>query len=63
MKVTILTGQAAIDHWRHNGGKLCRYKDATGPAKEGLTIEQAEEIASHDSRLIYLEWVERDADL
>ena len=55
LTISILHGQAAIEHWRKHGGTLCRYRDSTGPAREGLTIEQAEEIAEHDPRLIYLE--------
>jgi hypothetical protein len=55
LTISILHGQAAIEHWRKHGGALCRYRDSTGPALEGLTIEQAEEIAERDPTLIYLQ--------
>ena len=55
LTITMIHGHAAIERARQHGGLLCRYKDSTGPAREGLTIEQAEEIAERDPRLIYLQ--------
>ncbi len=55
LTISILHGHAAIERAKQHGGVLCRYKDSTGPSREGLTIEQAEEIAERDPRLIYLQ--------
>jgi hypothetical protein len=58
MKVDTYVGQAAIEYAKAHNLTLSRYRDKTGPAKDGLTIEQAQEIAEHDSSLIYLTVVE-----
>ncbi len=58
MKVSTYTGQAAIDYAQEHNLTLSRYRDITGPAKDGLTVEQAQEIAQRDVNLIYLTVVE-----
>ena len=58
MRVTTYTGQAAIDYAQAHNLPLSRYRDITGPAKDGLTVEQAQEIAQRDVNLIYLTVVE-----
>lgn len=51
---THYAGHAAIAYAKAHGLLLSRYRDATGPARDGLTVEQAEEIAQRDPILIYL---------
>lgn len=48
------SGYAAIAYARAHKLLLSRYHDSTGPARKGLTVEQAEEIAQRDPGLIYL---------
>ena len=54
MKCDHYTGHAAIAYATAHKLRLSRYKDATGPAREHLTVEEAEEIAQRDPSLIYL---------
>ena len=58
MQVIVHVGQEAINAARERGLTLCRYRDKTGPAREGLTVAEAQEIAQRDSSLIYLTVVE-----
>ena len=60
MKVTHLHGEEAIAYAREHGLWLSRYKDSTGPSREGLSPDEAQEIASRDPTLIYLDVVERE---
>jgi len=62
VKVDTYTGHKAIEYAKAHNLTLSRYRDITGPAKDGLTIEQAEEIAERDSSLIYLTVVEGRED-
>lgn len=52
---TRLHGAAAIDYAARYGVSLCKYNDPTEDAREGLSIEEAREIASADSSLIWCE--------
>ena len=54
MTVTTYLGAEAIAYARAHNLTLSWYRDITGPAKEGLTVAQAEEIAERDPSLIYL---------
>lgn len=54
MTATTYHGLEAIAYAREHGLCLSRYRDTSGPARDGLTVEEAEEIAARDSRLIYL---------
>ena len=51
---SILTGHAAIDHAIATGATLNKYADPTEPAREGLTVDEAREIASEDPLLIWI---------
>lgn len=57
-----LTGYDAIDYARAEGLKLNKYADPTEGPRQGLTPEEAEEIAHEDPSLIWLE-VEAPASL
>lgn len=57
-----LTGYDAIDYARAEGLALNKYADPTEGARQGLTPEEAEEIAWDDPSLIRLE-VEAPANL
>lgn len=50
-----LTGQQAIDYARDNGTTLNKYADPTEEAREGLTADEAQEVASEDPELIWTE--------
>lgn len=52
---TVLTGHDALDHARQHGLLLGKYADPTEDAREGLSVEEAEEIASEDPSLIWIE--------
>lgn len=54
---TRLRGQYAIEHASQHGGTLCKYADPTEGAREGLTVEEAEDVAREDEGLIYLDIV------
>jgi len=60
--MTKLTGYDAIEYARAEGLKLNKYSDPTEGAREGLTPEEAAEIAWEDPSLIWLE-VEAPASL
>jgi len=49
-----LTGYAAIEAAEADPSIIiCKYNDPTEPAREGLTVEEAREVASEDDGLIY----------
>lgn len=48
-----LTGAAAIEYAMLSGVSLHKYADPTEDAREGLTVEEATEIASLDAGLIW----------
>lgn len=52
--VTPYFGADAIAYAKAHGMLLNRYGDSTGPAREGLSVAEAEEIAARDPALIYL---------
>jgi hypothetical protein len=50
-----LTGHEAIEFKRANPeAKLCKYADPIDDAREDISVEDAEEIASEDPSLIYV---------
>lgn len=51
---TPLTGHDAIDHAEANGLTLSKYADPTEGAREGLSIEDAREVAAEDPNLIWV---------
>lgn len=55
-----LTGSAAIAYAESHDLSLSKYADPTDGAREGLTVEQAREIAAGDLGLIYLDVTLRD---
>jgi hypothetical protein len=55
MAITIrLTGTDAIDYAAASDGTLCMRDEATGVERIGVSVSEAEEIASLDPELIYL---------
>jgi hypothetical protein len=53
--MTNLTGHEAIEFKRANPeAKLSKYADPTEDAREDISVEDAEEIASEDPSLIYV---------
>ena len=50
----IITGQAAIDHAEQSGLTLNKYADPIEEARDGLTIDEAEEVARVDASLIWI---------
>jgi hypothetical protein len=50
-----LTGIEAIDYARENDLTLNKYADPTEEARTGLSIEEAEEVATEDPSLIWIE--------
>lgn len=50
-----LTGRDAIEHARLHGLTLSKYQDPTDGSRDGLGVEDAEEIAREDPSLIYLD--------
>lgn len=49
-----LTGHDAIAFAESNGVTLSKYHDPIEGAREGLTVEEAKEVAAEDPSLIYL---------
>lgn len=50
-----LTGRDAIAFATINGLTLNKYEDPTKEAREGLTVEEANDVARYDHNLIWLE--------
>jgi len=50
-----LTGTEAIDYARENDLTLNKYADPTEDGRSGLTPEEAEEVATEDPSLIWIE--------
>ena len=50
-----LTGHEAIEHAEAYGLTLSKYADPVEGAREGLTVEEATEIAREDPGLVYLD--------
>jgi hypothetical protein len=54
-KMKTLIGYEAIDFKRANPeAKLCKYADSVEGAREDISLDDAEEIASEDPSLIYV---------
>lgn len=53
--MTRLKGQAAIERAERDGLTLCKFSDPIEGAREGLSVEEAREIARQDPSLIYLD--------
>jgi hypothetical protein len=53
-KMKTLRGIEAIEYAEKNGLRLSKYADPTEDAREGLTVDEAREIAREDANLIYL---------
>jgi hypothetical protein len=45
---------SAIVHAHETDGLICSYADPTAPAREGLTVEEAQDIAREDCSLVYV---------
>lgn len=56
-----LTGMQAIEAAEAMGLKLNKYADPTEDAREGLTVDEAREIARVDASLIYVDVDDRRA--
>lgn len=52
-----ITGLDAIEHAELHGLKLNKYADPTEDAREGLTVDEARDIAAEDASLIWVEEV------
>ncbi|HSH28633.1 MAG TPA: hypothetical protein VK971_01900 [Thiohalobacter sp.] len=52
--ISIITGYDAIEYAEQHGLTLGKYADPTEDAREGLTPDEAREIAAEDPSLIYL---------
>lgn len=50
-----VTGREAIELARATGRTLNKYTDPTEEAREGLSVEEAEQIAKEDPSLIWLD--------
>lgn len=50
-----LTGIEAIEYAAANSMTLSKYTDPTEESREGLSVEEAREVAKEDPSLIYLE--------
>lgn len=50
-----LSGYEAIEYAERCGLKLNKYNDPTEPAREGLTVEEAEQVADEDPGLIWID--------
>ena len=50
-----LTGRQAIEYAEQTGAVLCSYTDPTADGREGLTPDEAREIAAQDPSLVYCE--------
>lgn len=49
-----ITGFAAIEYAEEHGLTLGKYTDPTEEAREGLSVDEAREIADEDPSLIYV---------
>lgn len=54
MTTTILTGREAIKAAEERGLALNKYADPVEEAREGLTVEEARQIAHEDPSLVYV---------
>lgn len=50
----ILEGYAAIDYATEHNLTLSKYADPIEDAREGLTADEARQVAAEDANLIYL---------
>ena len=50
-----ITGLDAIDYADRNGLALNKYADPTEPAREGLSVDEAHDVALEDPSLIWLD--------
>lgn len=55
LPMTTLTGHEAIEHATKHGLTLSKYADPVDDARNGLTVEEAEEIADEDPSLIWID--------
>ena len=53
--IKTITGLDAIAHAEAHGLPLSKYADPTEGAREGLTVDEAREVAAEDASLIYLQ--------
>ena len=53
--ITTITGLDAINHAAEHGLTLSKYSDPVEDAREGLTVDEAREVATEDASLIYLQ--------
>lgn len=58
----IITGSEAISYARAKGVTINKFEDPTAPARYGLSIEEAEEVAREDPGLVYLEFLGWNSD-
>lgn len=58
----IITGSEAISYARAKGLTLNKFEDPTEQARDGLSIEEAEEVAREDPGLVYLEFLGWNSD-
>ena len=54
-ETTVIKGYEAIEHAEATGLSLNKHEDATEGAREGLTVEEARQIAKEDPSLIWVE--------
>lgn len=54
-ETTRLEGTDAIAYAEAHDMKLCKYTDPIEEAREGLTVDEARQVAAEDPSLIYLE--------
>lgn len=50
-----ITGHAAIEYAITHGLPLNKYEDPTEPARAGLTVAEAREVARQDAGLVYVD--------
>lgn len=50
-----LTGHAAIEYAETHGLTLSKYADPTEDGREGLSVDEAREVAKEDPSLIFIE--------
>ena len=55
MNTTKLTGSKAIEYAEAHGLTLNKYTDPTEEAREGLSVDEARQIAREDPSLIWIE--------
>lgn len=53
--MTRLTAHDAIEYAAAHGLTLNKYADPTEDAREGLTVDEAREVAAEDPSLIYVD--------